>query len=177
MKKGGTGGSSTQTGLIFEKKIDLASLLKNLKGYKITLEGQIFFENEFIGLLCPQNNFYKNFLKPRGINWDERISSRLLPDEALINEKTKTVYIIEKKFQKSTGSVDEKLQTCEFKKIQYNKLVKNLKYTVSLIYVLSEWFKQDRYKDSLEYILEKGCKYFFENLPIQELGLPPPSNQ
>lgn len=34
--------------------------------------------------------------------------------------------MIEYKFQKDAGSVDEKLQTCDLKKKQYKKLLSNL---------------------------------------------------
>lgn len=35
MKKGGRGGSKTLTGLNFEKKVDLYTLLSQIPGYKV----------------------------------------------------------------------------------------------------------------------------------------------
>jgi hypothetical protein len=40
------------------------------------------------------------------------------------------------------GSVDEKLQTCDFKRKQYLKLVQPLGIKVEYVYVLNDWFKQ-----------------------------------
>ena len=31
-----------------------------------------------------------------------------------------------------------------------------------------------KYKDTLDYIISVGCKYFFNYIPLQELGLPVP---
>lgn len=85
-----------------------------------------------------------------------------------------TLFIIEIKFQKVAGSVDEKLQTCDFKQKQYRKLMAQLNIEVQYIYVLSDWFRKPEYKDSLDYIISVGCQYYFEYLPLQKLGLPVP---
>jgi hypothetical protein len=63
-----------------------------------------------------------------------------------------TLYIIEVKYQEVAGSVDEKLQTCDFKRKQYLKLVSEKGLKVEYVYVLSDWFKDPRYKDSLDSI-------------------------
>ena len=47
-----------------------------------------------------------------------------LPDSVFVNHTNNTIYVIEKKFQEGSGSVDEKLQTCDFKKRIYQKLYK-----------------------------------------------------
>jgi hypothetical protein len=83
----------------------------------------------------------------------------------------KTIYIIEKKFQAGSGSVDEKLQTCDFKKKQYIKLFKPLNIKVEYYYVLNDWFRKPEYNDVFEYIESVGCKYFIEELPLEEVGL------
>ena len=62
------------------------------------------------------------------------------------------MYILEIKFQKVAGSVDEKLQTCDFKKKQYQRLFAPLNYEVEYIYILSDWFNRPEYKDVLTYI-------------------------
>ena len=72
------------------------------------------------------------------------------------------------------GSVDEKLQTCDFKNQQYNKLLSPLGISVKYTYVLSNWFQKEEYKNVLEYIKSVGCHYFFEELPLSFLGLPEP---
>ena len=80
------------------------------------------------------------------------------------------------KFQKVSGSVDEKLQTCDFKKKQYAKLMAPLNIEVEYIYFLSYWFRNPVYKDVLDYIISVGCQYYFGYLPLQKLGLPVPRN-
>jgi len=98
----------------------------------------------------------------------------MLPDEALYVIVNNTLFIIEMKFQKVAGSVDEKLQTCDFKKKQYTKLMAPLNIDVEYIYILSDWFKHPAYKDTLDYIISVGCHYYFEILPLNKLGLPNP---
>ena len=69
----------------------------------------------------------------------------------------------------------EKLQTCDFKRKQYQKLVKELDLLVSYIYVLnSDWFDKPAYRDVLEYIESVNCNYCFDKLPLEWLGLPKP---
>ena len=114
---------------------------------------------------------YNKFLKSLGINWERKLSKRLLPDSGIINLITKSVFIIEKKFQNSAGSVDEKLQTCDFKLKQYKKLLEDTSYTVGFIYYLSEWFRKEEYNDVKQYILSVGCKYYFDTLPLSAIGL------
>lgn len=72
------------------------------------------------------------------------------------------------------GSVDEKLQTCDFKKKQYRKLMASLNIEVEYIYILNDWFKKPAYKDTLDYVISVGCQYYFNYLPLQKLGLPVP---
>jgi hypothetical protein len=97
-----------------------------------------------------------------------------LPDEAILIIKDKTLYIIEMKFQEVTGSVDEKLQTCDFKNQQYKKLLAPLNISVKYAYVLNDWFKKKEYKDVLDYVKSVGCYYFFEEIPLEFLDLPKP---
>jgi len=67
-------------------------------------------------------------------------------------KNTKLFSYIEKKFQNANGSVDEKLQTFGFKLWQYSKLFNPLNIKVKYFYVLSDWFKQNKYADTLEYM-------------------------
>ena len=98
----------------------------------------------------------------------------MLPDEALYVIVNNTMYILEIKFQRVAGSVDEKLQTCDFKKKQFQRLFAPLNYEVEYIYILSEWFNTPAYKDVLTYINSVGRHYYFGYLPLQRLGLPVP---
>lgn len=176
MKKGGKGGGRTKTGLYFEKKVDLLELLKKIKGYSLkNIQGkagtEVYFNNKLVAFWFKKYEFYK-FLEQKGINWREKISKRLIPDDAIIVIIKETLFIIEIKYQEVGGSVDEKLQTCDFKKKQYIKLVSPLNLKVEYVYLLSEWFKKTEYKDVLDYITNVGCHYSFEELPLDLLGLP-----
>lgn len=166
------GGSQTNAhGLKFEQETDLRSALLSIDGYKI-VENRIYFNNKYIGILAGKNNLYKILLEPKGINYSHYISKKLLPDEAIFIENQNKIYIIEKKFQNVAGSVDEKLQTCDFKLKEYKKLFTPLKIDVEYIYIFNDWFNQSHYKDVLNYILESGCKYFFNEIPLSDLHLP-----
>ncbi|MFC3868257.1 PD-(D/E)XK nuclease superfamily protein [Helicobacter equorum] len=85
-----------------------------------------------------------------------------------------TFFVIECKFQQVAGSVDEKLQTCDFKKKQYQKLLSSLNMEVGYVYLLSNCFQKPEYKDVLDYIISVNCRYYFEYIPLQVFGLPIP---
>ncbi len=84
------------------------------------------------------------------------------------------MFIIEVKYQEVEGSVDEKLQTCDFKRKQYIKLLSPLNMEVEYIYILNDWFRNPKYKDVLDYIISVNCKYYFNYLPLEKIGLPVP---
>jgi len=156
MKEGGIGGANTITGLQFEKNTDFQQLLKKIPGYEIkNISGKsgecVFFDNVIVARCFKKYEFYK-FLSENKINWKNLLSKRLLPDDALLVIIRETLFIIEVKYQQVAGSVDEKLQTCDFKRKQYLKLVSSLSLKVEYVYVLSEWFKNPAYKDVLDYI-------------------------
>ncbi len=117
--------------------------------------------------------FYR-FLDYRKVDYKSIVSKKLLPDDAIYVVVNNTFFVIECKFQKTPGSVDEKLQTCDFKKKQYKKLVAQLNMEVEYIYLLNDWFKKPEYKDVLDYIISVGCSYYFEYIPLSRLGLPVP---
>ena len=172
MKKKGFGGGNTITGLKFEKGRDILSMLSNIKGYSIKGNVIFYFEKE-VARSYRKYGLYK-FLESQGIDYKKIISKKLLPDEALYVIVNNTLFVIEMKYQEVTGSVDEKLQTCDFKKKQYKKLMVPLNIEVEYIYILSDWFRKPEYKDVLDYIISVGCQYYFQYLPLQKLGLPVP---
>lgn len=172
MIEGGKGGGNTLTGLNFEKETDILDLLSRTKGYDVK-SNIIYFEGKEVARSYKKFWLYA-YLASVGIDYKEHISKRLLPDDALYVIVNNTLFIIEVKFQKVSGSVDEKLQTCDFKKKQYKKLMAPLNIEVEYIYILSDWFNNPGYKDSLDYIISVGCQYYFKYLPLQKLGLPVP---
>ena len=172
MKKGGFGGANTKTGLAFEGKMDLLAYLSEQPGYS-TSGNEIYYKGEFVARTFKKSQFYK-FLEEYGIDWKQIISKRLYPDDSIYVVINNTLFVIECKFQQSAGSVDEKLQTCDFKKKQYQKLLYRANIDVEYIYLLSDWFKNPRYKDVLDYIISVGCQFYFEYIPLSQLGMPVP---
>lgn len=172
MKKDGVGGGNTITGLNFERERDILSILAKAKGYSIK-GNAIFYNGKEVAHSYKKQGLYR-FLHSKGIHWQKIISKRLLPDEALYVIVNNTLFIIEMKFQKVAGSVDEKLQTCDFKKKQYKKLMAPLNIEVEYIYILNDWFKNPSYKDTLDYVISVDCQYYFNYLPLQKIGLPVP---
>ncbi len=174
MKKGGVGGGNTKTGLNFEGEVDLVSLLSKQKGYKIKNGTDIYFKDKYIAISFKKHGLYR-YLEKKGVDYKKHITKKLLPDDAIFVIKNNTFFILEIKFQETSGSTDEKLQTCDFKIKQYRKLLSRLNVEVEYIYILNDWFKKLEYKDVLDYIISiKGCSYYFNYLPLNKIGLPIP---
>lgn len=149
MSKGIGGGAKTnENGLIFEEKTDF--------------QGK-FMKYGIDALFVEKYKFSKWVESVYGIDTKSIWSKGLLPDEAIVINNT--IFIIEKKYQNTNGSVDEKLQTCGFKKRQYKKITDMVGMEVVYTYLLSEWFCKPMYKDVFEYIEESGCYYFFVDIP------------
>lgn len=172
MIRGGIGGGKTITGLAFEERVNLLTKISEIPGYSVVGD-DVYFKNSKIASSLQKHKLYK-FLESNGIDYVDYISKKLLPDDALYVPAEKTLYVIEMKFQSVAGSVDEKLQTCDFKKKHYTKLLAPLDIRVEYIYILNDWFEADSYRDVKEYILSVGCKYYIEVLPFAELGFPMP---
>lgn len=169
--KHGGGVQTNANGLLFEQTTSLNKALSDA-GYTINNYEVKDNQGKIIGLSVPKASFNNHFLKKlNGIDPLDYNSKEWQPDECFINYDTKTAYIIEKKFQKSNGSVDEKLAGCEFKKLEYSKICTHINYKVEYIYVFSDWFLNSKYKDYLNYITSKDCKYYFNNIPLNALGL------
>ncbi len=176
MKKGGVGGANTKTGLHFEDKVDFLTLIQRQKGYKVK-GSDIFYNNKKVAMSFKKYELYK-YLESEGINYENHISKRILPDDAIFVIVNNTMFILEIKFQRVLGSTDEKLQTCDFKIKQYRKLLSRLNVEVEYIYILNDWFNISGYKDVLDYIISiKGCSYYFNYLPLKKIGLPVPNNK
>ena len=165
----GGGAKTNYNGLRFEQTTSLAAALEGV-GFQV-INGAVYRGGEQLGLLVPKQKFYTHFLIPSGIEYRAYNSKRWLPDEAFVRPGERTVYIIEKKFQNSPGSVDEKLPNCHFKKWEYEKLVSPLGYRVEYIYVLNDWFLDSQYLDTLQYIDACGCRYYYNGIPLEALGL------
>lgn len=176
MIKNGKGGGNTKTGLIFEGKTDLATFLANQKGYTVNSH-DVYYNSELVARIFKKQKFYSVFLKELDINWKDYISKQLLPDDSIFVIIRNTVFIIECKHQQVAGSVDEKIQTCDFKKKQYKKLLSKANLDVEYIYLLDNWFRDPKYKDMLDYVHSVGCDYYFEYIPLYKFGLPVPEQE
>jgi hypothetical protein len=166
--KVGGGARTNLHGLHFEQTTSLREvfMVKN----EFTVIGDDVFKGGIkVGQLCEKNKIYKQILEPQKIEYRRIVSKKLLPDEAILVGDT--VYIIEKKFQSGSGSVDEKLQTCDFKKKQYAKLLSAANLKVEYIYFLNHWFLRSEYDDVKQYIAEVGCQYYFDEIPLSAIGL------
>lgn len=177
MIKGWTYGGNTISGLKFEKRVSLQDKLSQLTWYEIKEDQYVFYQGKKVAEIYQKSNLYKHLLEPNGINYKTLISKKLLPDNAIYVIVKNTLYIIEIKYQEVAWSVDEKLQTCDFKKKQYERLLRPLKMNCEYCYVLRwEWFWKPEYRDVLNYIQAVWCKYFFDELPLDYLWLPIPEN-
>lgn len=183
MKKGGVGGANTKTGAVFEFAKDLPTFLSKLRGYRVVENDKVdahnfrwlvFYNNEVVGEIFQKNGLYRYFDE---IKYDYKrvLSKKLLPDDSIFVVNDNTIYIIEKKYQEVAGSVDEKPQTCHFKLMQYKKLFAPLNKEVQFIYLFNKyWWSKPEYRDMLNYIIEVGCQYYFDYIPLQKIGLPVP---
>ena len=172
MVKGGTGGGNTITGLIYEGEVDLPTYLSRQKGYTV-IDSLVYYNHKLVARVFQKHGFY-GFLKENGIDWHDYISCKILPDNCIYVIINNTLFVIEVKHQETAGSVDEKLQTCDFKRKQYKRLLSRLNIEVEYVYILNDWFKNPRYKDVLDYIISVNCQYYFNYIPLQKLGLPVP---
>lgn len=169
MIKGGKGGANTNvTGLAFERNTSLQDALVSA-GFEVE-RFEISKDGIYVGELLGKNQLYK-FLDAQNVDWKNRVSAKLLPDEAIYSLKAKKLTVIEKKWQQGSGSTDEKLQTSGFKLRQYNRLVEGIGITVQFVYLLNDWFAQPRYADVLAYIRESGADYHFKSVPLELLDL------
>ena len=185
MIKGGIGGGNTQTGIHFEGIVDIVTYLQNgVKGYSCkqkpfnnkrqSMGFDIYYNGRKVAESFKKHELYR-YLESVGIDWTNILSKQLLPDDVIYVIHNNTVFILEVKYQEVSGSVDEKLQTCGFKLRQYKKLFAPLNHNVEYIYILNDWFKDPKYKDTLNYIIDMNCRYYFEYLPLHEIGLPIPN--
>lgn len=152
----GAGGSNTnKNGLRYEDLTDLKTefnIIKSSKYYELIQFNNI--NRKYVRLIKSQ--LFKYMKMNKEMNEDiPKAHGCKQPDECYIDEDSKIIYIIEKKFQQTGGSVCEKIQTGYFKKTHYNNIFPN--YTVNYIYTLSDWFN-------------KNCKS--EIVHLKEINIP-----
>ena len=164
----GAGGANTNAnGLPFEEKVDLkteyASCYDNnsLNNGKIIKAKKVTFHNsdkEFE--ITSKKNFHPLMISKGERDLDITAAPGCKePDEAYIDTNGKNMFIIEKKFQKGSGSVIEKNQSGDFKTEHYGELFPN--YKIYYIYTLSDYFKRDEQKSVLKYLQKKNIPVFW----------------
>jgi hypothetical protein len=158
----GAGGANTNiNGLSYEELTDLKDKYKTCVLNKSDNVHEVEFEGYERKLLKVNKSALHKYMKKKGEKNSELqpAAGCKEPDEAYIDPEQKTVFIIEKKFQQTSGSVDEKIQTGHFKKMHYEELFPNFK--IYYIYCLSDWFKKDEYKSTLNYLKINGIPVFW----------------
>lgn len=182
----GAGGSKTNaTGLKFENEDYLYDWLKN-SGYILNCLNEksssraklyeIIEDNNIIGYYGRQGKVYdalsiidKKFSNEYIKNV---LSSKINPDGFILSLKPKRLTIFEKKWQQSSGSVDEKIQTAPFKLEMFEKLLRNSGISCMYQYILSEWFRDKKYRNVKEcYHENKKIKIWVENENLHELNI------
>jgi len=153
----GAGGAATNTnGLSFEVATDLATEYKTIEttgGYKKI----IFNGSDSVFITTKKAKQRVPFLTPSRPK-ELQAHGCKLPDECYIDQEKKVLFIFEKKSQKGSGSVCEKLQTADFKRKHYSKLFPQ--YSVVYFYCLSDWFRE-KCKAELEFLDEIGVRVFW----------------
>ena len=152
----GFGGANTQTGIIFEINTDLKTSLKQAN---IDMRDIVF---------CKQHDFPR-LMKDKGFDMTILFGKKFLPDEAFIYQNH--LYVIEKKYQCVSGSVDEKIQTGPYKKLVYETCAQKLGLNgATYIYLLAgDAFNLPRYTThQIPYLVQQGIPVYFDVFPIDK---------
>lgn len=166
-KNMGTGAGGKQTnihGLDFEQKTYLGDWIQD-SGFTLeqfsgnntrTQLFKVYKDKKLIAYYGRQGQIYTllKFLYPDKMSNEyikTVLSKRIFPDAFIFNIKHKELVIFEKKWQQSSGSVDEKLQTAPYKLQMFEKLTRNIKLKIKYQYILSKWFANPEYRNIKEY--------------------------
>lgn len=176
----GGGAQTNKNGLKFEEETSLKDAFEK-EGFVLNSINKkihnVYYEEKQIGVVLKKNGFYEYFKLLKKINkipvWKNYISKKLYPDEIFLNFKDKTLYIIEKKYQKGNGSVDEKLQTFQFKIYEFEKFTPILNDVdkIKYYYLTNDFYHTEKYKDLREYIKLNGSDIFENVIEFEKLGL------
>jgi hypothetical protein len=156
----GAGGANTNRhGISYERITDLATeftTIKKEKTHKV-----IHFnsdDNQNRNYVRTRYNKFKKYMEPN-MNKDFKfVHGSKKPDECYIDEITKTIFIIEKKFQQREGSVCEKIQSAPCKIWNYENAFPD--YKIVYTYTLSDWFKRNC-EGELNYLEKKNIPVFW----------------
>lgn len=162
----GAGGAKTNlNGIKFEEDIYLKQWIDKA-GYEVSgissstqrseLYGVYNKQRKLIAYYGRQSKVYDALKELIGNNFSSMyigqiLSKKINPDAFILNSETKTLHIFEKKWQQTSGSVDEKIQTAPFKVEMFSKLLKQFGISVTYNYILSSFFTSASYRNVKEY--------------------------
>lgn len=192
---GNRGKNANRSGAEFEKRNSFLQLVKQEQrlsyefldskstGKSVEVPFEIFYKEKLLAKSFHQNQIYKDYLEEEDVFWGDHFVKEVKPDVFVINYVLKKCFVLEMKNQKSQGSVDEKLQSFQFKIDYFEKLLSKssslCNFEFEYMYILSDWFytdnlyqsnakgirastRQDRsqYIDTLEYLNKNNIKHF-----------------
>lgn len=160
----GAGGAMTnRTGIDFENIQYLEDFIFNkgmilVKNISTSSRSELFNivkDGKHIGYYGRQSQFYKA-LELFDSKYNEKfikskLSKKILPDGFILDIKNKRLTIFEKKWQQSSGSVDEKIQTAPYKIAILEGLLSGSGLALTYQYILSSWFQHHQYDDLKKY--------------------------
>lgn len=156
----GAGGANTNiNGLQFEEVVDLKDRYESIQTSRNGIGSEVNFKGHlrtFIEVSKSALHKYMEKIGEKNMTLKPAAGCKL-PDEAYIDLEKKNIFIIEKKFQQTSGSADEKLQTGLFKQLHYKELFPNFK--IYYMYCLSDWFKRE--ESALNYLKDCGIPVFW----------------
>lgn len=159
IKRSKSGGSNTnKNGLKFEDDTNLDDKFQIYKDHSDKLEGTFYNSNTHLFQI--KKNMFQIATKSYRDDSVNNAHGCKQPDESYMNISEKILILIEKKYQKCSGSVCEKIQTPDFKLWQYKRLYPD--FDVVYVYCLSDWFKENC-KAEIEYLQHKKIPYFWGN--------------
>jgi len=160
----GAGGANTnKNGLKFEEVTDLKDRYESIQTSRNGIGSEVTFKGHsrtFIKVSKSSLHKYMEKINEKNLTLKSAAGCKK-PDEAYIDLDRNIVFIIEKKFQQESGSVDEKLQTGCFKQSHFKGMFPNFK--IYYMYCLSDWFKSDEYESVLNYLKDGGIPVFWGN--------------
>lgn len=166
------GVATNRNGLAYEKRTMFESIITRLDKVKLRdQKGKLIRKNmgthvEIGGLkmVYASKSELDNFMC--NMRFSSHIfKKKLQPDMSFIDITCKRLYVLEKKYQACSGTVDEKIQTFLFKKWLYTRLYPS--FTIHYAYVLNDWFRHDRYAAERQFMLEHGIDIFWGDHPSE----------
>ena len=89
----GGGAQTNANGLHFEQTTELRDLFENSNVFTL-LGDNVYKDGVKVATLYQKHSLYKNLLVPKGVDFTNLISKKLLPDDAILVHKTNTLFII-----------------------------------------------------------------------------------